>query len=407
MATDVLVPPLGQTVDTVTLVTWYKREGEAVTQGEKLYAIETDKATLDIEAPASGILRHIAAQPGQKVRVLSPIARILAPGEEAEAVPAPAPPPAAPAGAPVPPTPAPAPAAKPPTTPPAGRIFISPRARRLAEEHNVPWQTLQGTGPQGAIVERDVRAYLQSQAAVKAPPVTTGPAITPPTIAVMQTIPLEGPRAVIAQRMLESRQTTAPVTLMSEADATALVELRRQFHEAGIPVSYNDIFLYIAGRALRQFPRLNASLEGETIRLWDEVHIGLAVDTERGLLVPVVRDVDRKRLADIARETQRLIERARAGQLTPEEMSGGTFTITNLGMYDVDAFTPIIHLPQCAVLGIGRIVERPAVFQGMIAVRHRVWLSLTFDHRLIDGAPAAQFLQRIIQWVEMPHLLLI
>jgi len=339
MATDVLVPPLGQTVDTVTLVTWYKREGEAVTQGERLYAIETDKATLDIEAPASGILRHITAQPGQKVRVLSPIARILAPGEEAEAVPAPAPP-AAPAGAPVPPTPTPAPAAKPPTTPPAGRIFISPRARRLAEEHNVPWQTLRGTGPQGAIVERDVRAYLQSRAAVKAPLVTIGPAITPPAIAVMQAIPLEGPRAVIAQRMLESRQTTAPVTLMSEADATALVELRRQFHEAGIPVSYNDIFLYIAGRALRQFPRLNASLEGETIRLWDEVHIGLAVDTERGLLVPVVRDADRKRLADIARETQRLIERARAGQLTPEEMSGGTFTITNLGMYDVDAFTP-------------------------------------------------------------------
>lgn len=404
MATDVLVPPLGQTVDTVTLVTWYKREGEAVTQGEKLYAIETDKATLDIEAPASGILRHITAQPGQKVRVLSPIARILAPGEEVEAVPAPA---APPAGAPVPPTPAPAPAVQPSAAPPAGRIFISPRARRLAEEHNVPWQTLQGTGPQGAIVERDVRAYLQSRAAVKAPPVGVGPAAAPPAVAVAQTIPLEGPRAVIAQRMLESRQTTAPVTLMAEADASALVELRRQFQEAGIPISYNDIFLYIAGRALRQFPRLNASLEGEAIRLWDEVHIGLAVDTERGLLVPVVRDADRKRLADIARETQRLIERARAGQLTPEEMSGGTFTITNLGMYDVDAFTPIINLPQCAVLGIGRIVERPAVFQGTIAVRHRVWLSLTFDHRLVDGAPAAQFLQRIIQWVEMPHLLLI
>ncbi|MGC8825578.1 MAG: dihydrolipoamide acetyltransferase family protein [Anaerolineae bacterium] len=402
MAADVLVPPLGQTVDTVTLVTWYKREGEAVTQGEKLYAIETDKATLDIEAPASGILRHITAQPGQKVRVLTPIARILAPGEEGEVAPAPAAPPAPPAGAAVPPAPAPAPAVQPPTAPPVGRIFISPRARRLAEEHRVPWQTLQGTGPQGAIVERDVRAYLEARAAVKTPTVSVGPAAV-----VMQAVPLEGPRAVIAQRMLESRQTTAPVTLMAEADAAALVELRRQFQEAGIPVSYNDIFLYIAGRALRQFPRLNASLEGDTIRLWDEVHIGLAVDTERGLLVPVVRDADRKRLADIARETQRLIERARAGQLTPEEMSGGTFTITNLGMYDVDAFTPIINLPQCAVLGIGRIVERPAVFQGAIAVRHRVWLSLTFDHRLLDGAPAAQFLQRIIQWVEMPHLLLI
>lgn len=403
MATDVLVPPLGQTVDTVTLVTWYKREGEAVTQGEKLYAIETDKATLDIEAPASGILRQITAQPGQKVKVLSPIARILAPGEELQAVPAPAPAPPA-AGAPISPAPGPAPAIRQPTPAPRGRIFISPRARRLAEEHNVPWQTLQGTGPQGAIIERDVRAYLQSQAAVKAPP---APTVPPAPAAMGQAIPLEGPRAVIAQRMMESRQTTAPVTLMAEADATALVELREQLVQAGIPVSFNDIFLYICGRALRQFPRLNASLDGNTIRVWDEVHIGLAVDTERGLLVPVVRNADRKGLADIARDTQRLIERARAGQLTPEEMSGGTFTITNLGMYDIDAFTPIINLPQCAILGIGRIAPRPAVFQGMVTVRHRVWLSLTFDHRLVDGAPAAQFLQRIIQWVEMPHLLLI
>ncbi len=405
MAMDVLVPPLGQTVDTVTLVTWYKREGDAVTQGEKLYAIETDKATLDIEAPASGILRHITAQPGQKIRVLAPIARIVAPGEEAGAAPAPAPAPTA--GAPVSPAPEPAPAITAPKAPPAGRIFISPRARRLAEEHHIPWQTLRGTGPQGAIVERDVRAYLQSQAAVTAPPPTAVPVISPaPAAAVMRAIPLEGPRAVIAQRMLESRQTTASVTLMAEVDATALVELREQLRQAGIPVSYNDIFLYICGRALRQFPRLNASLEGEAIRLWDEVHIGLAVDTERGLLVPVVRDADRKGLADIARETQRLIERARAGQLTLEEMSGGTFTITNLGMYEIDAFTPIINLPQCAILGIGRIAPRPAVFQGTVAVRHRVWLSLTFDHRLVDGAPAAQFLQRIIQWVEMPHLLL-
>lgn len=403
MATEVLVPPLGQTVDTVTLVTWYKREGEAVSQGEKLYAIETDKATLDIEAPASGILRHVRAQPGEKVRVLSPIARITAPEEEAEALPAlsPAPPP----GASVPPKPA--PAAPRLTTSPAGRIFISPRARRLAEEHRVPWQELKGTGPQDAIVERDVRAYLQALAVVKAPPAPARPAEAPvPAAAVLQTIPMEGPRAVIAQRMHESRLTTAPVTLMAEADATTLVELRRQLHEAGIPVSFNDIFLFIAGRALRQFPRLNASLEGKTIQLGDEVHIGLAVDTERGLLVPVVRHVDRKGLSQIAQETQRLIQRARAGQLTPEELRGGTFTITNLGMYDIDAFTPIINLPQCAILGIGRITERPAVFQGMIAVRHRVWLSLTFDHRLVDGAPASQFLQHIIRWTEMPHLLL-
>jgi pyruvate dehydrogenase E2 component (dihydrolipoamide acetyltransferase) len=164
--------------------------------------------------------------------------------------------------------------------------------------------------------------------------------------------------------------------------------------------------LYVLARALREHPRLNASLDGDAVKVWERIDIGLAVDAERGLLVPVVRDVDHKRLEQLAEETRALAERARAGRCTPEELRGSTFTLTNLGMYGIDAFTPIINLPECAILGVGRIKEQPVVIGGQVAVRQMVWLSLTFDHRLVDGGPAARFLQRVVQLVEGPHLLM-
>jgi len=424
----VLVPPLGQTVDTVTLVAWYKQEGEAVAQGEMLFAIETDKATLDIEAPASGVLRRVTAQPGDEVKVLTSIALIAAPDEEelgsgrsptepagwhgqrpaiAEGRPAPAVGRPAPAGAGGP------------------RLFISPRARWLAEEQGVPLAALQATGPQGAIVERDVRAYLDGQAALPLPselspraarlgspkPQAEGFPQVPseagtPEREVLQSIPLRGVRAVIAERMLHSATSTAHVTLNAEADATALADLHHQVAQDGLEVSYNDLLLFILGRALRDHPQLNASLQGEAIQVWWPIHVGLAVDTDRGLLVPVVRDVDRKGLAQLAVETRSLAERARAGRCTPEELSGGTFTLTNLGLFGIDSFTPIINLPECAILGVGRIKKQPAVVGDQVVVRQMVWLSLTFDHRLVDSAPAARFLQRVVQLIEHPYLLL-
>jgi pyruvate dehydrogenase E2 component (dihydrolipoamide acetyltransferase) len=417
VATEVLVPPLGQTVDTVTLVSWYKEEGEVVAQGETLFAIETDKATLDIEAPASGVLRHVTAQPGDEVQVLSAIALITAPDEVVRE-----------------------------TTHGAGRepvdqegvsaawpdrekgdgqgrdgqrrILISPRARRLAEEHGIPLEVLQATGPEGAIIERDVRVYVQTQRDV--PDARTVPAGTPSALQVAEageavaterevlvTLPVQGVRAVIAERLLQSSTTTAHVTLNAEADATELGELRQRLLRDGIEVSYNDLLLYILGRALRDHPQLNASLEEDRIKVWRQIHIGLAVDTDRGLLVPVVRDVDRKGLGQLAGATQSLVERARAGQCTPEELRGATFTLTNLGMFGIDSFTPIINLPECAVLGVGRIKKRPAVVGDQVVVRQMVWLSLTFDHRLVDGAPAARFLQRVVQMIEGPHLLML
>jgi pyruvate dehydrogenase E2 component (dihydrolipoamide acetyltransferase) len=467
VAIEVLVPPLGQTVDTVTLVTWYKDEGEAVTQGDMLFAIETDKATLDIEAPASGVLRQVTAQPGDEVKVLRAIALIAAPDEVVEApIPVSHPEPVAQEDVPIPP---------PSRVGEEGqgkgygpRIFISPRARRLAEEHNIPLTALQATGPEGAIVERDVCAYLDAQTVPSTPlrtgPSTllpsatlgtgrTGPPITPvarrmaeeagldwrsltgtspggritrddvakaleatpwaetaPVTTeineVVEAMPLRSVRAVIAERMARSVTTTAHVTLTAEADATALVELRRQLIQDGVYASYNDLFLCILGRSLREYPQLNTSLEGDTIKVWRRVHIGLAVDTDRGLLVPVVRDVDRKGLLQLAEETQSLVERAQTGQCTPDELSGGTFTLTNLGMFGIDAFTPLINLPECAILGVGRIKRQPVMMGEEVVGRQMVWLSLTFDHRLVDGGPAARFLQRVVQLVERPHLLI-
>jgi pyruvate dehydrogenase E2 component (dihydrolipoamide acetyltransferase) len=443
MSTEVLVPPLGQTVDTLTLVSWYKNEGEAVTAGEPLYAVETDKATLDVEAPASGVLCRVTAQPGDVVKVLSAIAVIEAKVEvEAEPVLA---------------------LTSALTSTSSSRLFVSPRARRLAESEGVDLAAVSPTGPEGAIVERDVQAYLQGsgdrgqasgvtgsapQPAGGISPVArriaedagvvwqaitgTGPRgqITREDVesalvrrsggaeeprgggaeAASQlpasSFPLSGIRALIAERMVAGHSRTAPVTLMAEADATALVELRRQLTADGVAVSYNDLFLTVLAKALAEHPRLNASLDGDSIKLWPQIDIGLAVDADRGLLVPVVRGVDRKGLAQLAGETAALAERARAGKCAPDELSGSTFTLTNLGMFGIDAFTPIINLPECAILGVGRIKTQPVWAGDHVEPREMVWLSLTFDHRLVDGGPAARFLQRVAQLVEKPHLLM-
>ena len=391
MSSAVLVPPLGQTVDTLTLVSWYRHEGDAVTQGEPLFVVETDKATLDVEAPASGVLSGVCAAAGDQVKVLAAIATI----EEFT-------PPAAPPGQPD--------TIESKSSEPQ-RLFVSPRARRLAESGGVPLDEVKATGPMGAIVERDVLAYLaesqpQGTAAEDVTPAAT-PSVTPAAEpGASQIIPLAGVRGLIAERMAASHRETAAVTLTTEADATALVSLRTQLAEDGVAVSYSDLFLTTLARALAEHPRLNASLIDDRVRIWPQIDLGLAVDAERGLIVPVVRDVDRKGLAQLAAETVELAERARSGRCTPEELTGSTFTLTNLGMYGIDAFTPIINLPECAILGVGRIVTQPAWVVDHVEPRERVWLSLTFDHRLVDGGPAARFLQRIAQLVEKPHLLM-
>lgn len=401
MVTEVILPVLGETMNEGTIVEWFKQEGDAVQRGEVLLMVETDKATLEVESPAKGVLRQILVPAGQTVPVLTVVGLITStmdePLEEAEeqrsrgaeeSTSAP----------PLPSIPA--------------RIFASPRARRLAREKGVDLAQVTGSAPNGRIVERDVVAYLETLALT--PPSASTP-LAPPTpveaVEAIAEVPMSGVRAVIAQRMHESHQTTAPVTLTTEVDATAFVELRERLKaglaaELGFDIGYNDLLIRLVAHALRQFPYINARLDGERVRQLREVHIALAVDTDRGLLVPVIRNADRKGVAEIAREVRELAERARAGKALPDELSGSTFTITNLGMHEIDAFTPIINLPEAAILGVGRIKARPAVVEGELCVRQTMWLSLTFDHRLVDGAPAARFLQRIKQLIENPYLLL-
>ena len=394
MAHEVLVPPLGQTTDTVMLVKWYKNEGDLVQEGEPLFAIETDKAVLDVESHHSGVLRRVSASENWEVKVLTPVALIAEPDEVLGDLEQQPEPPMEDLSAPK--------RVEPRAKIEAerrGRLFVSPRARRLARETDVPLDQLVGTGPEGAIVERDVRDYLSK-------PRVQVAAQVPLMRGILEERPLEGVRAIIAERMAMSASTTAAVTLTTEVNAREIVQLRSALTEGGLRASYNDILLLILARALGEYRALNASLEGNVIRQWGQVNIGLAVASERGLLVPVIKDTDRKGLAELAVETRDLVGRARAGRLQPEEMQGGTFTITNLGMFGIDAFTPIINLPETAILGVGRIKARPVVVDGQIVATETAWLSLTFDHRLVDGAPAARFLQRVAQFIEHPQLLL-
>jgi len=341
----------------------------------------------------------------------------------------------------------------------------SPRARRIAATLGIDWATLRGSGITGRVIERDVRAAMAQTAAparsASPPPplppreitprvsplarraaanagvdvaqlrtasTTTGNRVTVADIEAARTTappqpqpqpmprateagtPLSQMRRVIGARMAESAHTTAPVTLTTEADATALAGVRAQLADAlaatGDPVpTYTDLLVRLTALALVEHPALNATLHDDRIVQHAQVHIGVAVDTERGLLVPVLRDAEAKSVGRIAAETAAVIARARAGKATGDDLSGGTFTITNLGMYGIDAFTPIINLPECAILGVGRIVSRPVVTDeaaGTVGVRKMMALSLTFDHRVVDGAPAARFLQRIKQFVEQP-----
>jgi pyruvate dehydrogenase E2 component (dihydrolipoamide acetyltransferase) len=431
MAFDIVMPRLGWNMEEGAVVGWRKKDGDPVTAGEILFEVESDKAVQEVEALESGLLRIPPESPplGTQVPVGTLLAWLVKPGEEmssgAAAAPAVAPaaagmapaasqaattsgsPPSLPAA-----TPAGAQAAVTPHPPTGKRIRISPRARRAASELGVDWALLSGSGSSGRILERDVRqaaaagksAHVASAQAARTP---AAPAVAGGPSGVV--MPISPVRRLTAERMSAGAHTTAPVTLTTEADATELVRLRGHLKSDGTQAvpSYNDFFTTLAAHALLDHPQLNARFEGDSIVQSATVNIGIAVDTERGLMAPVVRDVQAKSLRQVARESADLIARARSGRLRPDELRGSTFTLTNLGMFEIDAFTPIINLPECAILGVGRIVAKQVVTDaeaGQLAIRHMVVLSLTFDHRLVDGAPAARFLQKIKQYVEQPYL---
>lgn len=444
MATQVQIPRVGQNTEKVTILRWLVEDGVFVQKGDDILEIEADKAALTIQAEEKGYLHRGPYQESDEVPPLTVVAvigaseepfpikveytetsftinnvqtgdSVLGNNDSMASI-------------------------------QQGKSHVSPRARRLAKEKgidltqvalsgipgeaitereldaylrrrlpatpvarsvaaeaNLDLSAVKGTGPRGIITKEDVERA--QAAATSKPRTTTG---IPPD-GVTERIPLRGVRALVSERMAASVHTAARVTLMMEVDGTEMVAMRdglkrRVEKDWGFVPSYNDILAKICANALRQFPYMNARLTEGMIEYLRDINLGLATDTERGLVVPVIRDADKKSLRELGAEFHLLVERARDGKLLPGDLGGGTFTISNLGMFDVDAFTPIINLPETAILGVGRIAPKPVIFDGQIVVRQMLMLCLAFDHRVVDGAPAARFLKHVKGFIEEPYV---
>ncbi|HEV8432362.1 MAG TPA: 2-oxoglutarate dehydrogenase, E2 component, dihydrolipoamide succinyltransferase [Thermoanaerobaculia bacterium] len=437
MATDVLMPQMGESIAEGTVSRWIKKVGDKVERDEPLLEISTDKVDAEIPSPVSGTLSEIVVKEGETVAVNSVVARIAAEGEAASASagegagatqkPAAAPPPA--------PEPAPAPAVETPEPPPQNedenvasleerrRTKSSPLVRKIARENNIDISQLQGTGISGRVTKNDILDYLQqpqpqAQPSVAPAPSPARPAQQPqpqpqpqPAFRTGESIrlePLSVMRKKIAQHMIHSKQTSAHVTTVFEYDFSAIEKLRRQYKEAyaerGVKLTYLPFIVQAIVAGLREFPIINASMDDTNVIHHRDLNIGIAVALDWGLIVPVVKNADEKNILGLARVINDLGERARTKKLSPDDVQGGTFTITNPGIYGGLFGTPIINQPQVAILGVGGVKKRPVVVETQdgdsIAIRSMCIMSLTFDHRLIDGAVADQFMARVRQIIE-------
>jgi pyruvate dehydrogenase E2 component (dihydrolipoyllysine-residue acetyltransferase) len=389
MITEVRMPKLGMAMKKGAVTKWLKAEGDDVREGADLFELATEKITAVVPAPASGLLGRIVADPGTELPVGALLALI---GEQGDAFPPKEELAAAPAASPAP-APAAAPAASATAAPARGEgAPASPAAKRRAKELGVDVTLVPPSAPGKRVMVEDVEAFAaaggQEQAAEAAP------------AAAGQVVPFAGIRKVVAERLTESLQTMAQVTIAREVEAGGLVARRAAlaagFEAAtGVRLSYTDLLVETVARLLGDHPLLNATLTEQGIVCPPAVHMGVAVALDDGLIVPVIRDADRRPLAEIAGDRADLAAKAQAGTLTLDELEGGTFTISNLGSFGADAFTPIVNPPQCAILGVGRIVDKPVAVAGQVEIRPMLWLSLTFDHRIVDGAPAARFLQQL------------
>lgn len=451
MASEIVLPQWGMEMQDGTIVRWLKQEGDTVAEGEPIVEVETAKLQTELESTASGILSRIVAQEGEIVPIRGVLCVIAEPGEEL-----------APSAAPVTPAgPAPEPAAR---AAPASNgvgapgVQVVPAARRLARERGVDLAQVRGSGPNGRILLADVEAALQAPAAPSVSPDTDGGRERVPVVPAARrlarennvdlaavtgsgpqgriliedveaaiaagaapaaaepsadgVVPLTGIRGAVATRMLQSIQTTAQVTLTTEANVTDAMRLRRglsrhQAEQSGGGIGPLPVVVKATAEALKRHPRMNAiettSADGVAqVQMLSEINIGLAVALDEGLVTPVIRGADGKSLAQLAAENRDLAARTREGRTRPEEITGGSFTITNLGANEIDGFTPIINPPQVGILGVGRVAEKPVIANGEIARGETMFLSLTFDHRVIDGAPAAAFLQTVKNLLEDP-----
>jgi len=390
LATLVRLKKMTWTMEEGLITKWLKREGDTVSEGEGVCEVETEKTTDEIQAPASGTLLKIVHKEGTAVPVNAVIAVIGSKSEDISSIPE--------LGGPAAPTLPPPPAEKVGpvhVTPEAAepsleRIRISPSARRLARERGVDISKIRGTGPGGRIVSEDIlKASAQPEAAT-------------PTEEYKPT-PLAGHRKVIADRLSLSARTAVHVPITMEVDMTSASKLRAE--KAALALSYTDFIVKAAALALGEFPAVNTMLLGQDLRKMNEANVGVAVGSGDDLLVPVIRNADRLSLAEISKSARNLIERARGHTLTTKEMSGGTFTVSNLGMYDVDIFAPVINPPETAILGVGRMAPKLIVLGENMVIKQMMTLTLVFDHRVIDGVLAAKFLQRVKQLLEAPEKL--
>jgi len=385
---EILMPRLDPGMQSGKIVEWLKKEGDMVQKGEPILVVEGEKTTFEVEAPESGVLTKILATPGTDVEVSRAVAVIGEPSgpslststrstarsestqstssiqvERADA-------------------------AK------GERVVASPAARRLGQEHGVDLAKLKGTGPGGRISREDVLAAVQQKFPAGAPAKLSQPAV-------LKRVKLEGIRKVVAERLGFSARTAVPVTLTMEADASKLFEMKnRETH-----VGFSAFVVKAAAKALEKNSVMNSTIDGEEITTYIDVNVAVAINTEQGLVAPIIRNANRKSLSEINSEIEQLSQKAKENRLTIEELTGGTFTITNLGAYDVESFAPVINPPQCAILGLGRVGYKTHVVGESVSARPATLLTLVFDHRIVDGVPAAKFLRDVRSNLEDPQSL--
>ena len=412
---EITIPKLGLTMESAKLARWEFSSGDAVKEGEIILVIETDKVSYDVPAPSDGIIHpivpvgttcaveeivgYLAENREEYERVIKEYP--LADAEDTEKVEA------SPAGA----------VSEvgqsasilSSSAEPKGRVKASPLARSMAATNDLDLSSIVGSGPGGRIVKADILRALKGPTAViekRVEAVHEKVEKGEATKEALESIPIQGVRRVIFDNMYESLSQSAQLTLHTEASAESLVDLRERLSREGQRISYNAILMKISAMAIRLHPKINASVEGNHIRVWRQVHIGVAMEANDALIVPVVRTPDIKTIREIDREISELIQKTRENQLSPDDLANGTFTISSLGFADIDFFTPIIRPPESAILGVGRIAKKPSVRNDRVIPEARIGLSLTFDHRIIDGAPGARFLKSIKEMVEEPLLMI-
>ncbi len=404
------MPQMGISEESAILTVWHVAAGDTVAVGDKLFSIETGKSAFDIESEFSGTVLGLIAAEGDEILIKDPVCAIGEAGESFEAKAGQTAPtaPAATTAAPVQATPAVAAAAA--SAPAGSGAGVSPRARHLAEKAGVDPATAGATGPEGRVIERDIRALIESgvqapraQAAATTAAAASGAGSMPPSVYAFADAPMSNLRKVIAKNMMASLQNTAQLTHTASFDATQLMAMRATVKniQALAGITLGDFVLYAVSRTLPEFPALNSWLVGDTLRTFDEVNLAVAVDTDKGLMVPVIPGASNLSVLDISNEVKTLADGCRNGSAPPDRLTGGSFTVSNLGGYGIESFTPILNAPQTGILGVNTITQRVrAGKDGALELYPSMSLSLTYDHRAVDGAPASRFLQTLCRNLE-------